>query len=248
MANDMFRALAHPLRREIVERIGGGEATVGEVARDFAVSKPTISRHLKLLQEAGIVSRVVDGRTHRLALEPEALPRPRTGSSASVSAGSASFTSSASTLTSGRCDVTEQSGHVVRIERTFEASAEEVFGAWTSPEVIRRWFHVAPDWDTPEADVVRVAEVEAEEVRGVDTRVQAGDHEQPERREDDRALASSRGGKRAVALERGIDAGRVGLAGDGDLKPARPAHAAGSECGRGRGESLLAHAVASGFA
>jgi len=73
MANDTFKALAHPLRREIVERLSGGAATVGEVTSDFGVSKPTISRHLKLLEEAGVVSRVVDGRTHRLALRPEAL-------------------------------------------------------------------------------------------------------------------------------------------------------------------------------
>jgi uncharacterized protein YndB with AHSA1/START domain len=42
---------------------------------------------------------------------------------------------------------------VVRIERTFAAPAEEVFDAWTSPEVMRRWFHCAPDWETPEAEV-----------------------------------------------------------------------------------------------
>lgn len=73
MANNTFRALAHPLRREIVERLSAGQATVGEVTRDFGVSKPTISRHLKLLEEAGVVSRVIDGRTHRLALRPQAL-------------------------------------------------------------------------------------------------------------------------------------------------------------------------------
>jgi DNA-binding transcriptional ArsR family regulator len=73
MANDAFRALAHPLRRDIVERLSGGVATVGEVTRDFGVSKPTISRHLKMLEDAGVVTRVVDGRTHRLALRPEAL-------------------------------------------------------------------------------------------------------------------------------------------------------------------------------
>jgi uncharacterized protein YndB with AHSA1/START domain len=49
--------------------------------------------------------------------------------------------------------VTEESSHVVRIERAFAASADDVFDAWTSPEVMRRWFHVASDWDTPEADV-----------------------------------------------------------------------------------------------
>jgi DNA-binding transcriptional ArsR family regulator len=73
MANDAFAALAHPLRREIVERLSGGPATVGDVTRDFGVSKPTISRHLRMLEEAGVVSRVVAGRNHRLALRPETL-------------------------------------------------------------------------------------------------------------------------------------------------------------------------------
>jgi uncharacterized protein YndB with AHSA1/START domain len=49
--------------------------------------------------------------------------------------------------------VTEQSGHVVRIERTYAASAEEVFDAWSSPEVMRRWLHPAPSWNTPQAEV-----------------------------------------------------------------------------------------------
>jgi uncharacterized protein YndB with AHSA1/START domain len=43
--------------------------------------------------------------------------------------------------------------YTVRIERTFGAPAEAVFDAWTSAEVMRRWFHVAPDWETPEAEV-----------------------------------------------------------------------------------------------
>jgi DNA-binding transcriptional ArsR family regulator len=73
MANDAFKALAHPLRRDIVERLSGGSASVGVLTRDFGVSKPTVSRHLKLLEEAGVVVRVIDGRTHRLALRPEAL-------------------------------------------------------------------------------------------------------------------------------------------------------------------------------
>jgi DNA-binding transcriptional ArsR family regulator len=78
MANDTFKALAHPLRRDIVERLSAGPATVGEVTRDFGVSKPTISRHLKLLEEAGVVTRVIDGRTHRLALQPAALAQAST--------------------------------------------------------------------------------------------------------------------------------------------------------------------------
>ena len=73
MANDAFTALAHPTRRELVARLSEGSATVGEASRDLGVSKPTISRHLKLLEEAGVVTRVIHGRTHRLALRPETL-------------------------------------------------------------------------------------------------------------------------------------------------------------------------------
>jgi DNA-binding transcriptional ArsR family regulator len=73
MVNDPFRALSHPIRRGIVERLATGPATVGEVTGDFGVSKPAISKHLKVLEETGVVTRVIDGRTHRLSLEPQAL-------------------------------------------------------------------------------------------------------------------------------------------------------------------------------
>ena len=73
MANDVFTALAHPIRREIVERLSGGAATVGEASQGLGVSKPTISRHVKLLEEAGVITRVIDGRTHRLGLRTETL-------------------------------------------------------------------------------------------------------------------------------------------------------------------------------
>jgi DNA-binding transcriptional ArsR family regulator len=73
MVNDPFKALSHPIRRGIVERLSAGPATVGEVTRDFGVSKPAISKHLKVLEEAGVVSRAVEGRTHRLSLRPAPL-------------------------------------------------------------------------------------------------------------------------------------------------------------------------------
>ncbi len=68
MANDPFSAVAHPIRRGIVERLARGPATVGVVTRGFGVSKPTISKHLKVLERAGVVVRTVEGRTHRLEL------------------------------------------------------------------------------------------------------------------------------------------------------------------------------------
>ena len=63
-----FEALAHPVRRRIVERLARGPASVGEAAAGIPVSKPAISRHLRVLEAAGVVSRVIDGRRHRLAL------------------------------------------------------------------------------------------------------------------------------------------------------------------------------------
>ena len=63
-----FAACSHPIRRGIVERLAGGELTVGDATRDFGVSKPAISRHLRVLEEAGAIARVIDGRTHRLRL------------------------------------------------------------------------------------------------------------------------------------------------------------------------------------
>ena len=49
--------------------------------------------------------------------------------------------------------MSERATRTLRIERTFDAPAERVFEAWTSEEVLRRWFHVYPEWDTPTAEV-----------------------------------------------------------------------------------------------
>jgi DNA-binding transcriptional ArsR family regulator len=68
MTNNAFSAVAHPIRRGIVERLARGPATVGAATRDFGVSKPTISRHLKVLEREGVVVRTVEGRTHQLEL------------------------------------------------------------------------------------------------------------------------------------------------------------------------------------
>jgi DNA-binding transcriptional ArsR family regulator len=73
MVNDPFRALSHPIRRGILERLAAGPATVGEATSGFGVSKPAISKHLKVLEETGVVTRVIDGRTHRLSLDTDAL-------------------------------------------------------------------------------------------------------------------------------------------------------------------------------
>lgn len=64
-----FGALAHPIRRGILARLSTGEATVAELAAPFNVSAPAITKHMKILEEAGLLSRKKKGRTHHCRLE-----------------------------------------------------------------------------------------------------------------------------------------------------------------------------------
>jgi DNA-binding transcriptional ArsR family regulator len=68
----VFGALADPTRRAILTRLTEGEATVAELAEPFAVSQPAISRHLKVLETAGLISRTrrATARLSHLEAEP----------------------------------------------------------------------------------------------------------------------------------------------------------------------------------
>ncbi len=65
----IFGALAHPIRRGILTRLSEGEATVAELARPFKVSAPAITKHMRILEEAGLLSRIKLGREHQCRLE-----------------------------------------------------------------------------------------------------------------------------------------------------------------------------------
>jgi DNA-binding transcriptional ArsR family regulator len=68
-----FSALADPTRRAILARLARGEATVNELAEPFAMSQPAISKHLKVLERAGLVSVGRDGQRRPRRLVPEPL-------------------------------------------------------------------------------------------------------------------------------------------------------------------------------
>jgi DNA-binding transcriptional ArsR family regulator len=68
-----FAALADPTRRAILVRLASGEATAGELAAPFPISAPAISRHLRVLEEAGLIARRVDGQHRRCSLQPAPL-------------------------------------------------------------------------------------------------------------------------------------------------------------------------------
>ena len=64
-----FSALADPTRRAILARLASGDATVSELAAPFAMSQPAISKHLKVLERAGLISRGVDAQRRPRRLE-----------------------------------------------------------------------------------------------------------------------------------------------------------------------------------
>ena len=68
-----FGALADETRRSILRRLAGGDATVGELARPFRVSRPAISKHLRVLERAALVKRSRQGRMSRCTLNASAL-------------------------------------------------------------------------------------------------------------------------------------------------------------------------------
>jgi DNA-binding transcriptional ArsR family regulator len=68
-----FAALADPTRRDLVARLTDGDATVGELAAPYPVSVQAVSKHLKVLQQAGLVSRAEDGHRSPVHLEAQVL-------------------------------------------------------------------------------------------------------------------------------------------------------------------------------
>ena len=69
----MFRALADPTRRAIIDRLARGEASVSELARPFDMSLSAVHQHLQAIEEAGVMSWSKKGRVRRCRLEPRAL-------------------------------------------------------------------------------------------------------------------------------------------------------------------------------
>ena len=69
----VFGALADPIRRAILTRLTDGDATVAELAAPFEISQPAISRHLKVLEHAGLIARGREAQWRPCRIEPKAL-------------------------------------------------------------------------------------------------------------------------------------------------------------------------------
>jgi DNA-binding transcriptional ArsR family regulator len=66
----VFHALGDATRRQMLRDLAGGERTVGQLAQPFAISLAAVSKHIKALENAGLIRREVRGRTHLCRLEP----------------------------------------------------------------------------------------------------------------------------------------------------------------------------------
>lgn len=69
----VFSALSDPTRRAILEKLTEGDFSVTELAKPFDMSLPAISKHLRILEEAGLLTREKDGRVHHIQLESKPL-------------------------------------------------------------------------------------------------------------------------------------------------------------------------------
>ncbi len=70
--DSVFQALSDPTRRAILARLSEGEATVDEICKPFEMSQPSISRHLKVLEQAGLITTRIDGTSRPRRIEPAA--------------------------------------------------------------------------------------------------------------------------------------------------------------------------------
>ena len=68
--NSVFHALGDATRRRMLRELAGGERTVGQLAQPFAISLAAASKHIKVLENAGLIRREVRGRTHLCRLDP----------------------------------------------------------------------------------------------------------------------------------------------------------------------------------
>src|SRR5271155_372376 len=126
----VFGALADPTRRAILARLALGEATVNELAAPFKLTQPTISKHLKVLERAGLISRGRDAQRRPRRLVAKSLEEATAWLQGYRNPGTLQFT------THGDREIT--------MRRVFAAPRQLIFDAFTKPELLKRWFFGPP--------------------------------------------------------------------------------------------------------
>lgn len=140
-----FAALADPTRRSILTRLADGEATVRELAEPFVISLPAISRHLKVLESAGLIIRGRDAQWRPSRMQPEPLDDAIEWMQSRKQAWEDRMDRLDTHLRQRRTpmsDPTSVASHdeQVLITRIFDAPREDVFRAWTDPDELAAWY------------------------------------------------------------------------------------------------------------
>lgn len=151
MRRDVFQAIADPVRREIIDLLSREALTVKEVAEKFAISRPAISKHLKILEECGMLNVRQEGRERYCQINPKSLLpaflwikqyhqlwEDRIDS----------FEQYVNTLQTTQNKMSELENRTLTIEKTLHASLDLVWQAWTQAEHIVQWW--APPGMNPE--------------------------------------------------------------------------------------------------
>lgn len=125
-----FAALSDPTRRAILERLALGDATVSELAAPFELSQPTISKHLKVLEQAGLISSGRDAQRRPRSLVREPLDEGMKWLNGYKNPGTLQF--------SPRGD------REIVMKRVFAVPRKLVFDAFVRPELLKRWFYGKP--------------------------------------------------------------------------------------------------------
>ncbi|HET6176550.1 MAG TPA: metalloregulator ArsR/SmtB family transcription factor [Candidatus Sulfotelmatobacter sp.] len=125
-----FAALADATRRAILARLALGEASVNELAAPFSLSQPTISKHLKVLERAGLITQGRDAQRRPRRL----VDKPLEDATAWLKG----------YRKPGALQITTPGEHEITMRRVFIAPRRLVFEAFTKPELLRQWFFGPP--------------------------------------------------------------------------------------------------------
>lgn len=125
-----FAALSDPTRRQILKRLALGDATVAELAAPFNLSQPTISKHLKVLERAGLIRSGRDAQRRPRSLVHKPLEYATAWLNGYRNPGTLQF------LTPGDREIV--------LKRIFSAPRARVFDAFTKPKLLKRWFFGKP--------------------------------------------------------------------------------------------------------
>ncbi|CAE7223664.1 bioF [Symbiodinium necroappetens] len=146
--DQLFGALSDPTRRAMLERLAvENDLPVGELARPFDMTPPAISKHLRVLERAGLIVQHKEGRVRRCHLNPEALKAAdqwietyRAFWTRQLDALDAYITSQNRIMSETHTEILPDG---LRLTRTFDAPREFVFDAWMNPERVQSWWGCA---------------------------------------------------------------------------------------------------------